>query len=201
MLGNLSIRRVPCDHNDATARRLDQRSVIGCVRARSMRGAQSSSTKCLRRLHGNETITDRGVDHHTEHIGGIGRRRVEHFDRVGDGDARNRGVGSCRNRIDDSLIDVSHRKRTRCIMDTDHFGRGRHVRKTRTNGLAACASPRNPTLAHGVSARNHGNNTVRARLGNIARNVDHTAMIEQVVLLRTPVPAATATRDNDRPDF
>ena len=113
---DLEVARVAGDDHDASARRLDERGVVGRLCARGVRGAERVGPERLRSLDGHELVARDRLDDVIA---------IDAFHGVGDREAGHGGVGTGAYRVDHGVEQGRRRQRAGGVVHDDDSGRRR----------------------------------------------------------------------------
>lgn len=182
------------DHDDPAPDRLDQRRVVGRLAARSVSAAERLESEGLRSLHRDQCGPVGGVDDAT-----VG---VDHLDRVGHRDSRDRSVGTVAYRCDHPLVQLGAGQRAGRIVHTHHVDAPvvGHLCQPRTHRLAPGRSAGHTAFAFGIGLGHHDDDGVAGVARHPARPVDDPLTRRERLVLLGPSETLTApTADHDRP--
>ncbi len=172
---DLAVGELTVDHDDPAAADLDECSVVGCLLAAGVRGAQDRRPKGLRGLDRDQCRPTRRLD---DDVVGI-----DPLDRVRHGNAWNGCVGALGDGIDHRREQSSRGEWTGGIVNADDRCIGCDRRKAGTHRLASRCPARHSALGVHVARRHDDDDTVADGSSDLGSMIDDPPRAYQLVLL------------------
>ena len=190
-VGDLTVVFLASHHDHPSTIGFHQRGVVGCIARICVRAAQGVRTKGLGRLHGAQCVAEWCADH--------GSVDVDLLDRVGNGHARDGGVGATDYRSNHGGEQIGRGERASAVMNAHDRGGGRNPCQTGPNAVAARGTASDRVLATGVGGRHDNDNSITRSCRRRDAPIEHASIAERFVLLGAAEALTGSTGHNDRP--